>query len=112
MIASGVRFSGATVHFVDEEYDTGPILAQRSVPVLPGDGAQDVAARVLIEVRCRLSPDPCCFWPQFSGDGYDLMLHVRQDSVGWQYFLHRRASPSCSACRAPYTLPKSKSGEH
>ncbi|MFM8359343.1 MAG: phosphoribosylglycinamide formyltransferase, partial [Verrucomicrobiota bacterium] len=33
VIASGARFSGPTVHFVDEEYDTGPILAQRCVPV-------------------------------------------------------------------------------
>lgn len=62
VIASGVRFSGATVHFVDEEYDTGPVLAQRSVPVLPGDGPEDVAARVLVEVRRRsrrLPPHNC-----------------------------------------------------
>ena len=52
-MASGVSFSGATVHFVDEEYDTGPILAQHSVPVLPDDSAEQVAARVLVEVwRC------------------------------------------------------------
>lgn len=38
------------MHFVDEEYDTGPILAQHSVPVLPGDSAEQVAARVLVEV--------------------------------------------------------------
>lgn len=72
MIASGVRFSGATVHFVDEEYDTGPILAQRSVPVLPGDGPQDVAARVLIEVHCRPPPKPCFFaHTSWGGGGYD-----------------------------------------
>lgn len=45
------RFSGPTVHFVDEEYDTGPILAQRVVPVYPTDTPQQLAARVLVEVR-------------------------------------------------------------
>lgn len=49
VIASGARFSGPTVHFVDEKYDTGRILAQRVVPVLATDMAEDLAARVLQE---------------------------------------------------------------
>lgn len=49
VIASGARFSGPTVHFVDDEYDTGPILAQRAVPVLPTDTPARLAARVLRE---------------------------------------------------------------
>ncbi|GAV67741.1 Formyl_trans_N domain-containing protein [Cephalotus follicularis] len=49
VIASGARYSGATIHFVDEKYDTGKILAQRIVPVLPNDSAEDLAARVLQE---------------------------------------------------------------
>lgn len=49
VIASGARFSGPTVHFVDEKYDTGRILAQRIVPVLANDTAEDLAARVLQE---------------------------------------------------------------
>jgi len=48
------RFSGPTVHFVDEEYDTGPILAQRVVAVPPTDTPKQLAARVLKEVRGRL----------------------------------------------------------
>lgn len=40
-------FSGATVHFVDEEYDTGPILLQKKVPVLPDDTPDSLAERVL-----------------------------------------------------------------
>ncbi len=40
-------FSGATVHFVDEEYDTGPILLQKKVPVLSGDTPDSLARRVL-----------------------------------------------------------------
>jgi len=39
--------SGATVHYVDEEYDHGPIVLQRTVPVLPGDTPESLAARVL-----------------------------------------------------------------
>lgn len=55
VIASGVAESGATVHLVDEVYDRGPILAQARVPVLPGDTAERLAARVL-EVEHRLLP--------------------------------------------------------
>ena len=47
--------TGATVHYADEEYDTGPIIAQWPVPVRPGDNAEDVAARVL-EVEHLLYP--------------------------------------------------------
>ena len=47
VLDAGVPESGATVHFVDEEYDTGPIILQRTVPVKPGDTPQILAARVL-----------------------------------------------------------------
>tara|TARA_Y100000590_G_scaffold470299_1_gene663427 strand:- start:1819 stop:2490 length:672 start_codon:yes stop_codon:yes gene_type:complete len=43
----GVEVTGATVHYVDEEYDTGAILAQWPVPVLPGDDIKAISARVL-----------------------------------------------------------------
>ena len=47
--------SGATVHFVDKDYDTGPILLQESVPVLADDTPESLAARVL-KVEHRLFP--------------------------------------------------------
>jgi formyltetrahydrofolate-dependent phosphoribosylglycinamide formyltransferase len=47
VLASGAAFSGPTIHFVDEEYDTGSILAQWPVPVLAGDTPDTLAARVL-----------------------------------------------------------------
>ena len=47
VIAAGEKVSGATVHIVDEEYDHGPIVLQKQVPVDPGDTAQTLAARVL-----------------------------------------------------------------
>jgi len=47
VLQSGARVSGATVHYVDEEYDNGAILAQWPVPVLADDTVQSLAARVL-----------------------------------------------------------------
>lgn len=44
---AGVSESGCTVHFVDEGVDTGPIIAQRRVPVLAGDTEDSLAARIL-----------------------------------------------------------------
>jgi formyltetrahydrofolate-dependent phosphoribosylglycinamide formyltransferase len=55
VLASGARESGATVHLVDEVYDQGQVLAQARVPVLPGDTADSLAARVL-EAEHRLLP--------------------------------------------------------
>lgn len=46
-LAHGVKVSGCTVHFVDEGVDTGPIIAQRAVPVLEGDTEETLAARIL-----------------------------------------------------------------
>jgi phosphoribosylglycinamide formyltransferase 1 len=45
----GVKFSGCTVHFVDENLDAGPIVAQAIVPIEPGDTAETLAARILVE---------------------------------------------------------------
>jgi phosphoribosylglycinamide formyltransferase 1 len=47
VLAAGCRVSGATVHWVDERYDEGRIIAQWPVPVLPDDTAASLAARVL-----------------------------------------------------------------
>ena len=47
--AAGVRLHGCTVHLVTEAMDDGPILGQAAVPVLPGDDAQTLAARVLAQ---------------------------------------------------------------
>lgn len=54
-LAAGARRHGATVHFVVPETDSGPILAQESVPVLEGDTEETLAARVL-EVEHRIYP--------------------------------------------------------
>jgi len=54
-IAAGATQHGATVHFVVPELDSGPIIAQESVPVLPGDTEETLAARVLA-VEHRIYP--------------------------------------------------------
>jgi len=45
--AYGVKVTGCTVHFVDEELDHGPIIVQRAIPVLDGDDEHTLAARIL-----------------------------------------------------------------
>ena len=55
VLHAGVKLSGATVHFVDEEYDQGPILLQEAVPVLEDDTPDSLAERVQQAER-RLVP--------------------------------------------------------
>lgn len=56
VIDSGAKLSGPTVHFVNEEYDRGPIIAQRAVPVYFEDTPGELAARVL-EKEHELLPE-------------------------------------------------------
>jgi phosphoribosylglycinamide formyltransferase-1 len=53
---AGVKISGCTVHFVVAELDSGPTVAQAAVPVLPGDTAQTLADRILVEEH-RIYPE-------------------------------------------------------
>jgi phosphoribosylglycinamide formyltransferase-1 len=55
-IADGAKVSGCTVHFVVAEVDAGPIIIQAEVPILPGDDADKLAARVLTEEH-RIYPE-------------------------------------------------------
>lgn len=52
----GVKIAGATVHFADEGVDTGPIVLQASVPVLPGDTEDALSSRILAEEH-RIYPE-------------------------------------------------------
>ena len=56
VVSRGVKVSGCTVHFADNEYDHGPIIAQSAVPVKGTDSPDDVAARVF-EAECELYPE-------------------------------------------------------
>ncbi len=48
----GVKFSGCTVHFVDEELDSGPIILQAVVPVLDDDTVETLSSRILAQEHC------------------------------------------------------------
>jgi phosphoribosylglycinamide formyltransferase-1 len=52
----GVKMSGCTVHFVDETLDGGPIILQRTVPVVEGDTVESLSARIL-EQEHQLYPE-------------------------------------------------------
>ena len=55
-IEYGARFTGATVHFVDEGVDTGPVIIQAALPILPGDTPESLSARILKEEH-RIYPE-------------------------------------------------------
>ena len=55
-LARGVKVSGATVHFVNENYDDGPILLQRSVDVLPDDTPETLQKRIMQECEWKILP--------------------------------------------------------
>jgi phosphoribosylglycinamide formyltransferase 1 len=56
VLAAGARQSGCTVHFVDDQYDHGPIILQRTVPVLADDTPDRLAARVFA-AECEAYPE-------------------------------------------------------
>ncbi len=56
VLASGMKVSGCTVHFVDAEYDAGPIILQRCVPVEEGDTPEILGARVFA-AECEAYPE-------------------------------------------------------
>lgn len=59
----GVRFSGCTTHFVDEGTDTGPIIIQAVVPVLPDDTEESLGTRILKEEH-RIFPESLKLWSE------------------------------------------------
>lgn len=55
-LARGVKVSGATVHFVNENYDEGPILLQKAVDVLPDDTPETLQKRIMQECEWQILP--------------------------------------------------------
>lgn len=55
-LARGVKVSGATVHFVNEEYDSGPIIIQKAVDVLPDDTPESLQLRIMKECEQQILP--------------------------------------------------------
>jgi phosphoribosylglycinamide formyltransferase 1 len=69
-IDHGVKFSGCTVHFVDDTLDGGPIVLQAAVPVLDDDTAETLSARILKEEH------------RIYSEAIDLVLSRRCEIVG------------------------------
>ena len=71
VIDAGVPHSGCTVHFVDEEYDHGPVILQRACAVEPFDTAETLATRVF-SLECDVYPEAITLFSQgrlrLSGD--------------------------------------------
>ena len=63
-LAYGVKLSGATVHFVSEECDAGPIIAQKAVPVLPGDTPETLQKRIMEQAEWKLLPQAVSLYCQ------------------------------------------------
>lgn len=57
VLASGVKLTGATVHFVTEDCDAGPIIAQKAVSVLNGDTPETLQRRVMEECEWKILPE-------------------------------------------------------
>ena len=74
-LAHGVRITGCTVHLVDDGTDTGPILAQAAVPVLPDDTEEGLSARILARE-------------------HELLVHVLAAIAAGNLTVHPPASPS------------------
>lgn len=56
VLARGVKVSGATVHYVNENYDEGPIILQKAVDVLPGDTPESLQKRIMKECEQVILP--------------------------------------------------------
>jgi phosphoribosylglycinamide formyltransferase-1 len=62
-LAYGVKLAGATVHFVDEGVDSGPIIIQGAVPVVDGDSEDELAQRILA-IEHKILPQAICWYSQ------------------------------------------------
>ena len=60
----GVKLSGATVHFVTEECDGGPIIAQQAVPVLNGDTPETLQKRIMEQAEWKILPEAVALFCQ------------------------------------------------
>ena len=79
VLAAGVKVSGPTVHFVNEEYDKGLIIAQRAVPVYHSDTPEELAARVL-EVEHVILPEVVALIAEGRVKVVNGIVHISQQA--------------------------------
>jgi phosphoribosylglycinamide formyltransferase-1 len=78
VLEHGVRVSGATVHFVDDGVDTGPIVLQAAVPVLPDDTEARLSERILVEEH-RLYPEAVRLFARGRLEIRGRRVHIREE---------------------------------
>lgn len=74
-LARGVKVTGATVHFVDEGTDTGPIILQKAVEVLPGDDAKTLQKRVMEQAEWTILPQAI---DMIANNRLDKLMEIRR----------------------------------
>src|SRR5262245_7485954 len=80
VLAAGCKVSGCTVHFVDATYDTGPIILQRTCPVLEDDTLESLAGRVFEEEKLAY-PEAIRLFAEGRLSVEDRRVRVRGESV-------------------------------
>lgn len=75
----GVRVAGATVHFADEGVDTGPIVLQAAVPVLPEDTEETLSRRILAEEH-RIYPEAVRLFAEGRLRIEGRIVHIRENA--------------------------------
>jgi phosphoribosylglycinamide formyltransferase 1 len=88
-VERGVRISGATVHFVDEEMDHGPIIVQAAVPVYPDDTEDSLSARILVQEH-RIYPQ-----------AIQLFAEGRLEVCNGRVIVHNETRSQAATLRAP-----------
>jgi phosphoribosylglycinamide formyltransferase-1 len=88
-LEQGVRIAGATVHFVDEEMDHGPIIAQAAVPVYPDDTEESLSARILAQEH-RIYPQ-----------AIQLFAEGRLEIQGRKVIVHNEPCFPATSLRSP-----------
>jgi phosphoribosylglycinamide formyltransferase 1 len=85
-LAWGVKVSGCTIHFLDEQMDHGPIIIQRAVEVLPKDTEETLSERILAHEHDQL-PKAVKLYAKGSLEVRDRKVHIKEELPGFKEWL-------------------------
>lgn len=80
VLAHGVKITGATAHFATEIADDGPIILQKSVPVLDGDTPQTLQRRVMEEAEWKILPEAMSLFCEGRLEVEGRIVHIKEES--------------------------------
>ena len=78
-LSYGVKVSGATVHFVSEECDGGPIVLQKAVPVLEGDTPETLQRRVMEQAEWQILPQAAALFCRGRLRVHGRVVHITEE---------------------------------